>query len=107
MTPVAFYIDGFNLYHALDRSDGDRAKWLDLMALAKRLILPASETITGVFYFSAYAHWLPEPMARHEAYVKELAPRASIALWDTSRTSIVTARIAGRAGSPMRKRKPM
>jgi hypothetical protein len=72
LTPVAFYIDGFNLYHALDRMSADQAKWLDLMALARRLIRPASETITGVFYFSAYAHWLPEPMARHEAYVKAL-----------------------------------
>jgi len=72
MIPVAFYIDGFNLYHALDRMDGDKAKWLDLMALAKRLILPASEKITGVFYFSAYADWLPDSMARHEEYVRAL-----------------------------------
>lgn len=71
-TPVAFYIDGFNLYHALDRIDGEKAKWLDLSALAHRLILPATETITGIFYFSAYADWLPDPMARHEEYVKAL-----------------------------------
>jgi hypothetical protein len=72
MTPVCFYIDGFNLYHALVRFNDDRVKWLDLFALSKRLILPATEQITGVFYFSAYADWLPGPMARHEAYVKAL-----------------------------------
>jgi hypothetical protein len=72
MTPVCFYFDGFNLYHALVRFNDDKVKWLDLSALAKRLILPASETITGIYYFSAYADWLPGPMSRHEEYVKAL-----------------------------------
>jgi NYN domain-containing protein len=72
MTPVSFYIDGFNLYHALVRFQDHKVKWLDLAALAKRLISPASEVITGIYYFSAYADWLPEPMARHKEYVKAL-----------------------------------
>src|ERR1051325_2075251 len=72
MTPVCFYIDGFNLYHALVRFHDDRVKWLDLSSLAKRLISPATETITGIYYFSAYADWLAGPMARHREYVKAL-----------------------------------
>ena len=72
MTPVCFYIDGFNLYHALVRFQDNKVKWLDLAALAKRLILPTTETITGIYYFSAYADWLPGPMSRHEEYVKAL-----------------------------------
>lgn len=72
MTPVCFYVDGFNLYHALVRFQDDKVKWLDLAALAKRLILPTTETITGIYYFSAYADWLPGPMSRHEEYVKAL-----------------------------------
>jgi hypothetical protein len=72
MTPVCFYIDGFNLYHALVRFKDDRVKWLDLMALSRRLIRPTTEQITGVIYFSAYADWLPGPMARHQEYVKAL-----------------------------------
>jgi NYN domain-containing protein len=72
MTPVSFYIDGFNLYHALVRFNDAKVKWLDLSALAKRLILPATETIDGIHYFSAYADWLPNPMARHREYVKAL-----------------------------------
>lgn len=72
MTPVCFYLDGFNLYHALVRFQDDKVKWLDLAALAKRLISPATETITGIYYFSAYADWLPGPMSRHEEYVKAL-----------------------------------
>ena len=38
MTPVCFYFDGFNLYHALVRFQDDKVKWLDLAALAKRLL---------------------------------------------------------------------
>ncbi|AVT79714.1 NYN domain-containing protein [Rhodopseudomonas palustris] len=72
MTPVSFYIDGFNLYHALARFEDKQVRWLDLMALANRLIQPASEIITGVFYFSAFADWLPEQMDRHKEYVKAL-----------------------------------
>lgn len=72
MIPVCFYIDGFNLYHALVRFRDDKVKWLDLAALAKRLILPTTETITGIYYFSAHADWLPGPMSRHQEYVKAL-----------------------------------
>jgi uncharacterized LabA/DUF88 family protein len=75
MTPVCIYVDGFNLYHALVRFKDDKVKWLDLRALSQRLISPASEKITGIFYFSAFADWLPGPMSRHEEYVKALRAR--------------------------------
>jgi hypothetical protein len=42
MTPVCVYIDGFNLYHALTKFNDDKVKWLDLAALADRLISPKS-----------------------------------------------------------------
>jgi uncharacterized LabA/DUF88 family protein len=72
MTAVSFYIDGFNLYHALLEFRDDRAKWLDLRALCGRLIRPKSENIVALYYFSAYADWLPGPMRRHQEYVKGL-----------------------------------
>ena len=72
MTPVCFYIDGFNLYHALLKFQDDKAKWLDLRALCDRLILPKSEKIIKIYYFSAFADWLPGPMRRHQEYVKAL-----------------------------------
>jgi hypothetical protein len=34
---VACYIDGFNLYHAIDDLDKPHLKWLDVCALAKSL----------------------------------------------------------------------
>ncbi len=73
MIRVAVYIDGFNLYHALLRFQDNRVKWLDLRALSERLISPQTEKIERIYYFSAYAKWLPGPMSRHEKYVKALA----------------------------------
>src|SRR5215211_2740463 len=72
MTPVCIYIDGFNLYHALLKFGDEKVKWLDLAALSKRLIAPKTEQIARIYYFSAYADWLPGPVSRHREYVKAL-----------------------------------
>jgi hypothetical protein len=72
MTRSSFFIDGFNFYHALDKLGESHLKWVNLFQLMGRLISPRSETIADVFYFSAYAHWLPSKKARHEEYVKAL-----------------------------------
>jgi uncharacterized LabA/DUF88 family protein len=65
-------VDGFNLYHALLRFRDAKVEWLDLNALCLRLIQPKTEQIKAINYFSAYADWLPDPMARHKEYVKAL-----------------------------------
>jgi hypothetical protein len=70
--PGLFYGDGFNLYHALLRIRDPKVEWLDLGARCNRLIQPKTEKIQAIKYFSAYAHWLPQPMARHREYVKAL-----------------------------------
>ena len=75
MTPVRFYIDGFNLYHALLLFRDDKVKWLDLEVLCHRLIAPKTELIDKIYYFSAFADWLPDPMTRHVEYVKALEAR--------------------------------
>lgn len=72
MKRVTVLVDGFNLYHALLRFNDNRLKWLDLSALSRRLIAPQTETITSISYFSAIAHWLPGPAARHREYLKAL-----------------------------------
>ncbi|MEA2783580.1 MAG: hypothetical protein QOK29_5139 [Rhodospirillaceae bacterium] len=56
MRKVVAYIDGFNLYHAIDDLRKPYLKWLDLHALA-RSICGNDETLVGVKYFSAYATW--------------------------------------------------
>lgn len=71
MNRAACYVDGFNLYHAIDNLDKPHLKWVDLWALAESLIYP-NETLVSVNYFSAYATWLPANHARHRKYVKGL-----------------------------------
>lgn len=69
---TAVFIDGFNLYHAINRLRDPALKWLDLLALAKAITRPKSQTIVAVLYFSAYANWLPSSKKRHLQYVRAL-----------------------------------
>ncbi len=68
---VSVYIDGFNLYHALDDLGESHLKWLDLWALSETLIRK-NEAVTAVKYFSAYATWMPASYRRHQRYVAAL-----------------------------------
>jgi len=72
MQPVCFYIDGFNVYHALLGFGDAKVEWLDLASLCGRLISPKTEQIKAIKYFSAYAHWRPQSMARHQEYIRAL-----------------------------------
>lgn len=72
---VSAFVDGFNLYHSLKALRDNRLKWLDLWALCNQLTRPKSERLTAVYYFSAYATWLPTQAQRHAAYVAALSAR--------------------------------
>lgn len=73
---VSLYVDGFNLYHAIDDLRDDRLKWLSLYELGRNIILHRTETLTQTVYFSAYAHYRsnadPSVVARHRKYVAAL-----------------------------------
>jgi uncharacterized LabA/DUF88 family protein len=71
MRKVLAYVDGFNLYHAIDDLARPHLKWLDLHALANS-ICGKDETLVGVKYFSAYATWKTAAVGRHRAYVTAL-----------------------------------
>ncbi len=68
---VSVYVDGFNLYHALDALGEDHLKWLNLWALSETLVREG-ETVTAVKYFSAYATWKPASYRRQQRYVAAL-----------------------------------
>ncbi len=70
MNRVSFYVDGFNLYHIIDKYC-PRCKWLDLRKMFCSVI-PASDSISEISYFSALAHWKPERVTRHRAYIEAL-----------------------------------
>ncbi|MCF6220217.1 MAG: NYN domain-containing protein [Robiginitomaculum sp.] len=69
---VQCFVDGFNLYHAIDNLGSDYLKWYDLKQLVSQFIDPNIHEIIDVFYFSAYANWLPEASNRHKEYVKAI-----------------------------------
>lgn len=71
MRRVIVYVDGFNLYHALDDIGDDSLKWLCLRKLSES-ILRSDEELDHVKYFSAYATWIPKALVRHRAYVAAL-----------------------------------
>lgn len=69
---VICFVDGFNLYHAILNLKQPHLKWVNLWALASVFIRPRSQQLQFVYYFSAYADWLPNSKARHLRYVKAL-----------------------------------
>jgi uncharacterized LabA/DUF88 family protein len=87
--PVRVYgfIDGFNLYHALNKLDSatnypdeikyQKYKWLCLRSLVGQFVLQDSEILAGVEYFTAYPNWAgsEDKELRHRAYVNALRTR--------------------------------
>ena len=72
MKRIAFFIDGFNVYHALQKDRRyHKYKWLDYRALAKALVSRDNQ-IVDVFYFTAYTDWDATKKARHQLFTKAL-----------------------------------
>lgn len=65
-------MDGFNLYHAIAELRAPELKWLDLWSLLRRYAAQPHQHLTAVYYFSAFATWLPDPYRRHREYVAAL-----------------------------------
>jgi uncharacterized LabA/DUF88 family protein len=68
---VACYIDGFNLYHAIDAFKDATLKWTDLHSLAKSY-LREGEALEKVAFFTALNTWDRAKRQRHVNYVKAL-----------------------------------
>lgn len=71
MDKVNFYIDGFNIYHAIDRLNNNKLKWINYYDLCKSL-LKDNEIINKVYYFSAYAFWKPYSQNKHYVFIQAL-----------------------------------
>jgi uncharacterized LabA/DUF88 family protein len=71
MRRVIAYIDGFNLYHAIDVLKKPHLKWVDLHKLASS-ICGQDETLVSTYFFTAYPNWKPNAVIRHREYVKAL-----------------------------------
>jgi len=78
MAKIVVFIDGFNLYHALDHfeagPDHDRFhkyKWLNLRKLASLFVF-GKDTLEEVLYFTTLVTWDTGKMARHRLYIRAL-----------------------------------
>jgi hypothetical protein len=69
---AAFYIDGFNFYHALkemgDPAHNRHLMWLNLWALADALVNKREEVVVKVVWCSAEYRRTPGHIERHRAY---------------------------------------
>jgi hypothetical protein len=71
MATVKCYVDGFNLYHALNELKKPALKWLNLRTVAEIMLKPG-DALAGVHYFTAVVHWNKEKALRHRAYIAAL-----------------------------------
>jgi len=78
MAKVIAFVDGFNLYHALDYFAGAKNhislrkyKWLNLKKLASMFVF-GKDTLEEVLYFTTLATWDPGKTARHRLYIRAL-----------------------------------
>lgn len=65
---VNVYIDGFNLYHAIEAQKDHRLKWINLRTLGESFI-NNQEILNRVVYFTAILTWNMEKQQRHKNYV--------------------------------------
>lgn len=78
----SFYVDGFNLYHAIaDDPKLRRCKWLNYAALAREH-LPPGANLGDVYYFTAYADWDPDKKSRHKDLIlaQRIEPSVQVVL---------------------------
>jgi uncharacterized LabA/DUF88 family protein len=72
MSRYCFYIDGFNVYYALEKNPAyHKYKWLNYRKIAESVV-GATDTIAGIFYFTTIVRWHPAGVERHERYIKAL-----------------------------------
>jgi uncharacterized LabA/DUF88 family protein len=64
----AVYIDGFNLYHAVDALGDHSLKWINLRVLAEALARQ-EESLSRVCFFTAVLQWNQEKQQRHRNYI--------------------------------------
>lgn len=68
---VSVYIDGFNLYHAIDSLGKNELKWLSYHKLAESF-LRTDERLFRVYLFTSLTIWAEDKKERHQTYMDAL-----------------------------------
>lgn len=71
MARIALYIDGFNLYHSLEKMNKPHLKWVNHWTLGKSLLSPG-DTLERVVFFTAVLTWERAKQERHKVYIEAL-----------------------------------
>jgi uncharacterized LabA/DUF88 family protein len=71
---AGFYVDGYNVYHAISKLGENHLKWMCYRAAANQLA-PRGEEVTIVKVFTAYPYYLRHSKDNYAAYVKALKAR--------------------------------
>jgi hypothetical protein len=71
---AAVYVDGFNLYHALDDLKRPYLKWLDIPGLM-RGVIPRSQVLKRSVWCTAFKPTSRDRQIRHAAYISALEAR--------------------------------
>ncbi|WFU26299.1 NYN domain-containing protein [Bradyrhizobium sp. CB1717] len=69
---AALYVDGFNLYHAIDALKQPHLKWLNLFSLGSRILNRNKEQLVKVRYCTALKPGDSEKNKRHREYITAL-----------------------------------
>lgn len=77
---AAFYIDGFNLYHAIDDLRQPHLKWLDLWALGAHVIPRQSQALVRVVWCAALKTSDTQKMLRHRQLIYAQEARGVVCL---------------------------
>jgi len=114
-TRVFSLIDGFNLYHAIEKFEHGKGefdqtryqkyKWLCLRTLVRGFILPDQEELVGVHYFTAYPNWDEAKKLRHQTYVNAVNVRGVDYTLGEFKSKIVECRATCREAFDMREEK--
>lgn len=71
MSIVRVYIDGFNVYHAIEKQGDPRLKWLNYRTLAESL-LRDGEALDSIDFFTAVWRFETAKQKRHENFIAAL-----------------------------------
>lgn len=71
MGKVRFYIDGFNLYHAIEAFRNHRLKWLNFHKLCEQHLRPG-EALDGILFFTAIWPYDQAKQQRHKNFLAAL-----------------------------------
>ncbi len=71
---AAVYVDGFNLYHALDDLKRPYLKWLDIPGMM-RSVIPRSQVLKRTVWCTAFKPASRDRQLRHAAYISALEAR--------------------------------